>query len=113
MIEMKGSTYDKAFELIDKAKMGTKTTKYALCELEECLEHCQELDDNEDYEYESDYEDDEITGGDVDINIDKLNYSRAMRRAMRRASMYRDDDLNMHRGMRRSMRRRRTNRYSY
>lgn len=114
MIEMKGSTYDTAFELIDKAMVGAKKTKCALYELQECLEHCYESEDNEDYEYESDYEGSEMTFGDVDVNVDKLNYSRAMRRGMRKPSMYRDDDeWDTRHGMRRTMRRRRSGRYSY
>lgn len=55
-----------------------------------------------------------MTFGDVDVNVDKLNYSRAMRRGMRKPSMYRDDDeWDTRHGMRRTMRRRRSGRYSY
>lgn len=105
MIEMRGSTYDKAFELIDKAKKGTKKTKYALCELEECLEHCMETDTNY-YEDESDYEDGEMTSNDIDVNIDELSYRRGMRRM--RDGMHHDVRYYERRPMRRSR-----GRYSY
>ena len=109
---MRESTYDKMFELIDKAKKGTKHTKYALCELEECLEHCYEQDTNDDYEGESDYEDGEMMD-DIDINIDELNYRRGMRKGMRR-SMRDGMHHESYYGMRRpSMRRGRVGRYSY
>lgn len=111
---MRGSTYDKMFELINKAKKGTKKTKYALCELEECLEHCQEMDTNDDYEGESDYEDGEMTDGDIDITIDELNYRRGMRKGMRRSmrdGMY--HDASYYEMRRPSMRRSRSGRYSY
>lgn len=103
---MRESTYDKAFELIDKAKKGTKKTKLALCELEECLEHCYETDTNDYYEGESDYEDGEMTDHDIDVNIDEFNYRRGMRRGMRHHDDYYYD-------MRRPMRRKRYGRYSY
>lgn len=106
ILEMRGSAYDNMFDLIHKAKKGTKKTKLALCELEECLEHCYETDTKEDYEGESDYEGNEIMDSDIDVNIDEFNYRRGMRRGMR----HHDDDYY---DMRRPMRRRRSGRYSY
>ena len=106
---MRGSTYDKMFELINKAKKGTKKTKFALCELEECLEHCYEMDANDDYEDESDYEGSEITDNDIDINIDELSYRRGMRRGMR-SGMHHDS---RYYDMRRPSMRRGRGRYSY
>ena len=109
ILEMRGSSYDNMFDLIHKAKKGTKKTKLALCELEECLEHCYETDTNDYYEGESDYEGSEITDSDIDVNIDEFNYRRGMRKGMR-DNMWHDD---RYYDMRRPMRRRRSGRYSY
>lgn len=108
IVEMRRSTYEEAFDLINKAKKGAKKTKLALCELEECLEHCYEMDTNDDYEGESDYEGG-ITDSDIDINIDELSYRRGMRRGMR-SGMHHDE---RYYDMRSPRMRRRAGRYSY
>lgn len=106
LVELKESVYNKAFELIDEAKHNNKKTKLALCELEDCLENCFEMENES---YDEQYNGDSIVEGDIDVEIGELNYKRGMRGGMR----HDDWDMGMRRGMRRSMRRNRMSRYSY
>jgi len=106
LVELKESIYNRAFELIDEAKHSNKKTKLALCELEDCLENCFEMDNEG---YEDVYDGDSTVNGDIDVEIGELNYRRGMRSGMRHDT----DWPQMRRNMRRSMRRSRMGRYSY
>lgn len=98
LIEMRESSMNKAFDLIDDAKESMKKSKMYLCALEECLEECFEgADDDEEIDH----------GMTNNIAIDELNYRRGMRDH--------ESEMGMRGGMRRSMHnmRRRSGRYSY
>jgi hypothetical protein len=100
-VELRESAYNKAFDLIEDAKIGQKKTKLALCELEECLANCfEQMEDGPD----------NINSTIDNVEIGELNYRRGMRGAMRH-SMH-DDDMYSNPEMRMRMRRR-LSRYSY
>ena len=115
LVELKESMYNKAFDLIDEAKHGAKTTKMALCELEDCLENCFEEED----EYA--YSEGNTINGDVDVEVGEVSYRRGMRSGMRSGmrdgmhdAWHNDSTYTMRPSMRRGMRRNRmTGRYSY
>lgn len=108
LVELKESVYNKAFDLIDEAKHGAKKTKLALCELEDCLENCFEMEDEE-YEYS----DGNTINGDVDVEVGEVSYRRGMRNMRNMRHDGYDMEPRMRYGMRRGMRRNRMSRYSY
>lgn len=107
LVELKESTYNRAFDLLDEAMHNNKKTKMALCELEDCLENCFEMEEEG---YGNSYGDSTVEG-DIDVEIGELNYRRGMRdrmhKGMRDHDMY-DSMPHMRRGMRRKY-----GRYSY
>ena len=102
LVEYRESAYNKAFDLLEKAKESNKMTKLALCDLYDCLQDCYESEMSEDYDEE--YVN--VDGGDSNtanidnIEIDEINYRGNMRRNMRRNF----GGMRSRNGMRRNMR---------
>ena len=106
IIEMRDAAYDKAFELVDKAKHYSKKQKMLLCALEDTLYECYEAsqeNDEDEYEYNGEYEPEtgeyEENESDISFRSSRSGMRSGMRGAMRRN--------------RRAMRRNRMGRYSY
>lgn len=120
LVEMRDSAYNKAFELLDEAKRGSKKTKLALCDLYEVLCDMYETEKGDEGDY---IEDDYAGGGDYEneenyanvenLEVGEVNYKGGMRRGMRSST---DAAMRMRNNMRRGamrMRRSRANRYMY
>lgn len=93
LVEMRESAYNKALDFIDEAKIGTKKTKLALCELEQCLKDCFESEESYEDEY---YPEDEYTSGDVN-NIDVAELNLRNRRGMHYRNAMRHSGMRMRR----------------
>lgn len=114
IIEMRDAAYDKAFELVDKAKHYSKKQKMLLCALEDTLYECYEAsqeNDEDEYEGGDEYEPE---AGEYNENESDISF-RSSRSGMRngmRSGMHYGESMMMRRN-RRGMRRDRMGRYSY
>jgi hypothetical protein len=99
VIEMRKAAQDKALDLLDEIKDLGYKKKMALCELEDTLHECFEIEESEqeDTDYEMPYEDEEK----MDMDFRSRGYRRPSRRSMRHTH---DVEPMSMRSMRRRMR---------
>lgn len=105
IIEMRDAAFEKAFELLDEAKLYGKKEKMVLCALEDAIYDCYNASKDEDeWSEEDSYEDREEfefpSSADEEMNYRSMHSNRRGYRNMRH---YEDSDYR--RGMRRNMRR--------